>query len=89
MTTATTTKTPSTVPESWCTRVFYFEGWLCLLSGLFMLFFPSLSLETMGVASSASGGVAAGNLRQFATMVILVRTLSFLLPSFFFNFADL
>ena len=65
-------KTTSTVPESWCTRVFYFEGWLCLLSGLFMLVFPSLSLETMGVAASASGGVAAGNLRQFATMVILM-----------------
>ena len=59
--------------ESWQKRVFYAEGWLCLLSGLFMFALPSLSLETMGVAPSAAQGVAADNLRQFASMVILVR----------------
>jgi hypothetical protein len=61
---------PNTVSYRVCTTVFYYEGWLLLATGTFMLLFPSLTIKMFGI--SAESSLAGYFLQQFCVMCILM-----------------
>lgn len=49
-----------------CRQVFYYEGWLLLITGTLMLLAPQFALEAQGFSAAAvDDPVARGNLQQF------------------------
>ena len=61
--------TSSTVVNS-CKTVFYLEGWLLLVTGCIMLFFPTKSIEMFGIQADAR--LASYFFQQFAVMCLLM-----------------
>eukprot|EP00698_Gefionella_okellyi_P000286 TRINITY_DN10244_c0_g1_i2.p1 TRINITY_DN10244_c0_g1~~TRINITY_DN10244_c0_g1_i2.p1 ORF type:complete len:141 (-),score=19.86 TRINITY_DN10244_c0_g1_i2:91-513(-) len=52
-----------------CERIFFWEGVLMLITGVFITFFPHLVLQSQGVSSDP---IADANQAQFGCMVILM-----------------
>jgi hypothetical protein len=56
-----------------CTTVFYLEGWLLVATGIFMTFFPAMTIQMFGIDVPADSEKLAGYfLQQFSVMCILM-----------------
>lgn len=65
------TAASASVLQSFCRNVFYYEGWLLLITGTLMLVAPEVALEAQGFSPAAvNDPVACGNLAQFGTKVV-------------------